>query len=304
MASMKNLGAFVVLLASGAACTSLPPGACCWSLDGRPLFVAPPDAEAQPRLEADLAAARAAYAATPHDRDAAVWVGRRLGYLGRHHEAIQVFTDALAVHPNDPYLLRHRGHRWITLREPSKALADLERAAAQCRLTPNAIEPDGKPTPNRPPHSSLHYNVHYHLGLAAFLRGEFARAERAWLDCLAVADNDESRVAVTHWLWCARMRRGNPAGAAAVVAPIRAEMDVVDNRGYHQLCLLYAGKLQRDAVVMPEGSGGSALAFGLAHHALVTGDRELARQGFEALARSPGWTAFGVACAEAELARW
>ena len=300
----KNLVTIVLSFAFGAACSSLPPGACCWSLDGRPLFVAPPDAAEQQRLEDDLAAARAALANAPRDRDAAVWVGRRLGYLGRHHEAIAAFTDALALHPNDPYLLRHRGHRWITLREPDKAVADLERAAALCRLEPDSIEPDGKPTPNRPPHSSLHYNVYYHLGLALFLRGEFVRAERAWLDCLAVVGNDESRVAVTHWLWCARMRRGNHVGAAAVVAPIRAEMDVVDNRGYHQLCLFYAGKLSRDAVVMPESSAGAALAFGLAHHALVTGDRDRARKELEELAQRPGWTAFGVICAEAELARW
>jgi len=286
-----------------AGCASLPPGAVCRSLDGRPLFAVPPEADAQKRLEGDLAAAQAAYAAAPRDRDAAVWVGRRLGYLGRHHEAIAVFTDALAMHPNDPFLLRHRGHRWITLREPGKAIADLERAAIACRTVPDAVEPDGRPTEGRMPHSSLHYNVHYHLGLACLLRGEFARAERAWLDCLAVIANDESRVAVTHWLWCAKMRRGDRAGAAAVVAPIRADLDVVDNRGYLQLCLFYAGKLQRDAIVKPEGSGGSALAFGLAHHALVTGEKDRARQEFEALVKSPGWTAFGVLCAEAELAR-
>lgn len=286
-----------------AACASLPPGAVCRSFDGRPLFVVPPEADAQKRLENDLATAQAAYAAAPRDRDAAVWVGRRLGYLGRHHEAIAVFTDALRTHPDDPFLLRHRGHRWITLREPGRATADLERAAIACRTVPDVVEPDGRPTEGRPPHSSLHYNVHYHLGLALFLRGEWARAERAWLDCLAVVGNDESRVAVTHWLWSVKMRRGDRAGAAAVVAPIRADMDVVDNRGYLQLCLFYAGKLKREDIVKPEGSGGAALAFGLAHFDLVAGERAKARQEFEALARTPGWTAFGVLCAEAELAR-
>ncbi|MBL8747851.1 MAG: hypothetical protein JNK78_01730, partial [Planctomycetes bacterium] len=155
----------------------------------------------------------------------------------------------------------------------------------------------------RPPHSSLHYNVHYHLGLALFLCGDFDLAERAWLDCLAVVANDESRVAVTHWLWCVKMRRGDRAGAAAVVATIRPDMDVVDNRGYLQLCLVYAGRLQREDVVPPKGSAGAALAFGLAHHALMTGDLVQARRDFEALARSDGWTAFGVIAAEADLAR-
>ncbi len=294
-------GIAVVLLTTG--CTTLPPGAVCRSLDGRPLFATAVDERARPGLEADLAAAEAALAKDPTDRDAAVWVARRLGYLGRYHDAIVVLTDALDGHPGDPFLLRHRGHRWITLREPGRAAADLERAAEACRTTPDEVEPDGRPTPGRPPHSSLHYNVHYHLGLALFLCGDFELAERAWLACLAVVANDESRVAVTHWLWCVKMRRGDRAGAAAVVAIIRPDMDVVDNRGYLQLCLVYAGRLRREDVVPPKGSAGAALAFGLAHHELVAGDRAQAMRGFEAIARSDGWTAFGVIAAEAELAR-
>ena len=286
-----------------AACTTLPPGAACWSVDGRPLFAKAPEGEALARMEGDLAAARAAFAAAPRDRDAAVWVARRLGYLGRYREAIEVLTDALIDHPGDAFLLRHRGHRWITLREFGKAAADLERAAFACRLVADTIEPDGQPTPGRPPHGTLHHNVHYHLGLALFLCGDLELAERAWLDCLACAGSDEARVAVVHWLWCVRMRLGDKAGAAAVVAPIRAEMDVVENKGYHQLCLVYAGKLRRDEVVPPAGSAGAALAFGLAHHALVMGAREQAKREFEVLAKSAGWAAFGVIAAEVELAR-
>jgi hypothetical protein len=257
----------------------------------------------QTEREQQLAAARAAAAAAPDDRDAAIWHARRLGYLGRHREAVGVLTIALERRPGDPFVLRHRGHRWITLRELDRAVDDLAGAADACRTTPDAVEPDGQPTPGRPPHSTLHFNVHYHLGLAHFLRGDFERAEHAWLDCLAVVANDEARVAVTHWLWSVRMRRGDPAGAAAVVAPIRPDIDVVDNRAYHQLCLLYAGTLQRAAIVVPDGSGGAALRFGLAHFDLVTGDAAAALRAFEALAAEPAWAAFGVIAAEAELAR-
>ena len=301
MASMKmsTAGALLLLLAS---CQTLPKGAACWALDGRALFPPALEGADRDRREAELATAQAALAKAPHDRDAAVWVARRLGYLGRYREAIDVLTEALVDHPGDAFLLRHRGHRWITLREFGKAAADLERAAVACRLVPDEIEPDGRPS-DRPPHSSLHYNVHYHLGLALFLCGDFALAERAWLDCLAVVWNDESRVAVTHWLWCVRSRLGDKAGAAAVVAPIRPDMDVVDNKGYHQLCLFYAGKLRREDIVAPKGSAGAVLAFGLAHQALVLGAREQARREFEMLAKSDGWTAFGVIAAEADLAR-
>lgn len=306
MAALKNLKAArvipIALLVAG--CQALPKGAACWSLDGRSLVPVPLAPDARVRLEADLTKAQIAHAAAPDDRDAAIWVGRRLAYLGRYREAIATYSTALEAHPGDPYLLRHRGHRWITLREFGLAESDLERAAAACRRVPDAIEPDGQPTPGRPPHGSLHYNVHYHLGLARFLSGDFELAERAWLDCLAVVANDESRVAVTHWLWCVRMRRGDAAGALAVVAPIRPNMDIVENRSYHQLCLLYGGKLQREQITELTGSAGSALAFGLAHWLLVTGERAGARQALEALAVDKGWTAFGVIAAEVELARW
>jgi tetratricopeptide (TPR) repeat protein len=300
MAAVKSTVLGLLLLA---ACQPLPPGAACWSLDGRALFSTAPDEARRERLLADLAAAEAAWAAAPTDRDAAIWVGRRLGYLGRYREAIDVYTRALVDHPGDPFLLRHRGHRWITLRAFARAADDLAAAAQACQRVADTSEPDGQPTPGRPPHSTLHYNVHYHLGLAHFLSGDFAAAERAWLDCLAVVGNDESRVAVTHWLWCARMRLGDVAGAAAVVAPIADSMDVVDNVAYHQLCLLYAGRRSREQILPREGSSGSALAFGLAHFDLVAGDREAARRAFDALAAQPGWSAFGVLAAEAERSR-
>ncbi|HEU4418301.1 MAG TPA: hypothetical protein VFT55_05140 [Planctomycetota bacterium] len=306
MAALKNLKNAAKVAAIGllvAGCQALPEGAACWSLDGRPLTAVAPAPDARVRLEADLAKAQVAHGAAPDDRDAAIWVGRRLAYLGRYREAIAIYSTALEAHPDDAHLLRHRGHRWITLREFGLAEADLERAAAACRRVPDAIEPDGQPTPGRPPHSSLHYNVHYHLGLARFLTGDFELAERAWLDCLAVVANDESRVAVTHWLWCVRMRRGNTAGALAVVAPIRPDLDIVENRSYHQLCLLYGGKLQREQIATLTGSAGAALAFGLAHWHLVTGDRVAARRALEELAAAEGWPAFGVIAAEAELAR-
>ena len=286
-----------------AGCRALPVGAECWSLDGRALVSPSPSAAAAAQLAADLVAAERAHAANLADRDAAVWHARRLGYVGRYRDAVAVLTEALAQHPGDPFLLRHRGHRWLTLREFGRARADLMAAADACRTTPDATEPDGQPTPGRPPHSSLHYNVHYHLGLALFLARDYELAERAWLRCLAVVGNDESRVAVTHWLWCARMRMGDRAGAAAVVAPIHERMDVVENVAYLNLCLLYAGRRTRAQIAPREGSSGSALAFGLAHHELVTGSPDAAALALFTLAQSPGWAAFGVIAAEAELAR-
>lgn len=281
----------------------VPEGAEARSLDGRPLVAPTLPGDVLADRERRLAEAELELASRPDARDAWIWVGRRLGYLGRYRDAIDVFGRALERWPGDAFLLRHRGHRWISVREFGRAVVDLTRAAEACRTTPDEVEPDGLPVAGRPPHSSLHFNVHYHLGLAHFLLGDFAAAERAWLDCLACSDDDESRVAVSHWLWSVRMRRGDPAGAGAVVQWVRPDVDVVENVAYRDLCLLYRGALEPAALAAGDGSSGAAARFGLAHYRLVTGDAAAARSEFEALAADPGWAAFGVIAAEAELAR-
>ena len=161
MAQGRLVALFSIVAALLVACESLPPGVQAESVDGRRELVSlAPERDEAVRLEAELAAARAALAAAPQDRDAAIWVARRLGYLGRVREAIDVLTKTLEDHPDDPFVLRHRGHRWITLREFGRATADLELAAQGCRTVLDEVETDGRPTPGRQPHSSLHYNVH------------------------------------------------------------------------------------------------------------------------------------------------
>lgn len=282
---------------------ALPDGAECWSLSGRALYAPELSPDLLKKREANLAAARTHADANPQERDAAIWVGRRLGYLGRYREAIAIYTEALRRWPGDAFLLRHRGHRLISVRDFARAQQDLRQAALACRTIMDEVEPDGLPVPGRPPHSTLHFNVHYHGALASFLLGDFEDAEGRWLDCLAVSTNDESRVAVTHWLWSTRMRLGDLAGAADAVRGITADMDIVENKSYHQLCLLYNGKLKSDRVQIGEGSSGAALQYGLAHYRLVTMGMAAARPHLEVLAADAGWASFGVIAAEAELAR-
>ena len=99
------------------------------SLLGVPLFAPALSPERQKTLEANLAKATADFVKDPDSADAAVWLGRRYGYLGRFREAIDAFSRGLARHPDDARLLRHRGHRYISVREFDKAVADLSRAA-------------------------------------------------------------------------------------------------------------------------------------------------------------------------------
>ena len=127
-------------------CSAAPPpqpperapalGAEAFSLFGEPLAqqVLPP--EILTDREAKLAEARAAVERSPGDPDALLWLGRRLGYLGRYREAIATFSRGVRMHPEDARFYRHLGHRHITVRELDLAIADLEKAATSTTASP------------------------------------------------------------------------------------------------------------------------------------------------------------------------
>src|SRR5687768_13528444 len=85
------------------------------SLLGRPLMGPELGPTVAAERELELLQALSDYDSDPESEDAIIWVGRRLAYLGRFNEAIGVFTRGLAHHPQSYKLLRHRGHRHITL---------------------------------------------------------------------------------------------------------------------------------------------------------------------------------------------
>src|SRR5215217_8469033 len=129
------------LSALAAAQTPAPAPPEATSLAGKPLFSVPPTGDTKVRLESDLAKAQADYDRDPSSADAAIWLGRRLAYLGRFRDAIDVYTRGIAKHPDEPRLYRHRGHRYITTRRFALAAADLAKASQLIAGTPDQIEP-------------------------------------------------------------------------------------------------------------------------------------------------------------------
>jgi tetratricopeptide (TPR) repeat protein len=209
---MRYLPLFVLLLGI-IGCASprrpLPEGAQAWSLLGEPLHSQEMPPERKAKLEEELAAARAVYEANPDSEEAIIWVGRRLGYVGRFNEAVEVFSDGLRKHPASYRLRRHRGHRYITLREFDKAERDLSRAAQLAHGSPDAVEPDGAPNASGRARSTDKSNIYYHLGLVHYLRGDFAEAERVFARRTGLAAfNDDMLVSTMHWRYLALRRMG------------------------------------------------------------------------------------------------
>jgi len=274
------------------------------ALSGKPLYrIALPD---QQKLEANLAQAEKELAANPNDPDALIWVGRRLGYLWRYQDAIAMFSKGIAAHPQDARMYRHRGHRYITVREFDRAIADFEKAVALIKGQPDEIEPDGQPNPAGKPRSTLQFNIWYHLGLAHYLKGDYARALDAYEECMKVSNNDDSITATSDWMWMTLMRLNRTAEAAKVLERITPKMDILENGSYHRRLLMYKGLEKPEALLDPANADGLTLAtqgYGVGNWYYVTGNTARAREIFEKVVAGPNWSAFGYIAAEADLQR-
>jgi tetratricopeptide (TPR) repeat protein len=267
----------------------------------------PPDLAPDRRaaLEADLAAAKAALDAAPESEEAHIWFGRRLAYLYRYPEAIDAFSAGLRVHPTSYRLLRHRGHRFITVRRFVDAQRDLARAAQLAEGTADAVEPDGAPNPAGIPRSTDHTNIWYHLALVLYLRGDFASAERSWARCVELSRiNDDMLVASTYWHYLTLRRLGRAEAARAALETIRQDMEILENHTYHTLLLDFKQHgLPIARAPMPAGIDMATWRYGAAMADLLDGRRHAAVRGLREVLAGGTWPAFGYIAAEAELAR-
>lgn len=287
---------------------TLPPGAQAISFLGDTLRTFPLAPETKARYEAQLAEAKAAYDHAPTNVDSIIWHGRRLGYLGRLREAIDVYSRGITLYPDNPWLYRHRGHRYLSVRELDRAAADLERATALTRGKPDEVEPDGQPNAKNTPIGTLHSNIAYHLALAYYLEGDFARAVPVYRQEIAEARNDDRLVSTAHWLYMSLRRLGRDSEAAAVLVPIRRDMNVIENDTYHRLLRLYKGELPVDSVLTVGPTGEMSVtdatgAYGVGNWHLYNGRRGEAERVFRRILAGGQWGAFGYIAAEAEIAR-
>jgi tetratricopeptide (TPR) repeat protein len=277
------------------------------SLLGKPLIAAPIPADTRKTLEENLEKAEIEHAKNPDDPDAAIWVGRRQAYLGRYRQAIETYSAGIEKHPDDARMYRHRGHRYITVREFPRAVADFTKAAQLVAGKPDQVEPDGQPNARNIPTSTLQSNIYYHLGLAHYLSRDFAKAADAYAKCMTVSKNPDMLVATTYWYYLALARQGKMAEAAKLLQPISADMEIIENASYHRLLRLFKGELTPESLLAPGAAGLDAVTtkYGIAAWHLAHGRRDAALPLLRDIVDGAPqqWPAFGYIAAEAELSR-
>lgn len=270
---------------------------------------APPvSAAAKREMETRLNEARMRYEANPGDREAIIWLGRRLAYLGRWREAIATFGDGIKKFPRDARFYRHRGHRYITMRRFDLAVQDLAKAARLIKGQPDEVEPDGQPNARNIPTSTLQFNIWYHLGLAHYLLRNNQKALASYRECLKVSKTNDAIVATSHWLYMTLRRLNLEREADKTLEPIRPGMEIIENDGYYRLLLMYKGVTSPEAVeqeaLKQEGSPGSySILYGVGNWYLYNGRRAEARAVFRRMLEGNQWTSFGYIAAEAEMLR-
>lgn len=230
-----------------------------------------------------IARAQAALTAEPQSVERIIQLGIAQSGARQFREAIATFTRGLAIAPNDPMLYRWRGHRYLSVRELDRAMADLTLGY---RL------------------DSTNYGILYHLGIVRFIRGDFAGAADAFKRAQPRAPDAGELAGSTDWLWMSLMRAGRKAEAEAMLARRPDSLPV--NNAYTRRLKLYRGEIGPDSVFTAADTADvqvATLSYGLGNWYLVRGDTTRARQYFDRAVRSGGWPGFGFIVAEAELRR-
>ena len=227
--------------------------------------------------------ARARAVADSTSAELLMQLGIRQAAFWQFREAIQSFTRAIALTPRNAMLYRWRGHRYLSVRELDRALADFARGLAL---------------------DSANYGIWYHLGVVRFVRGDFNGAAAAFARAQPMAPDAGELAGATDWLWMSLARAGRRAEADAMLA--RRPDSLETTNAYRQRLRLYRGEIAPDSVLTAADTAGVAVAtlsYGVGNWYLVSGDTARARQWFQRAVASGGWAAFGFIAAEAELRR-
>ena len=277
------------------------------SLMGKEFYEPERSPEDQAKLDSLMLIARTNFESDPTEENY-IWYGRREGYLMHLHEAIAIFTEGIEKYPDSYRLYRHRGHRYISVRKFDNAIADFNKAAELMEGKPLEVEPDGIPNKLNQPLSTTQFNVWYHLGLGHYLKNDFVKAEDAYMRCLGVCENDDSRIAVLDWLYMTYRRERKIVKANELLTMITDSIAVVENDSYYKRLKMYKGWLKPEDLLQADSTSEdydlniATQGYGVGNWYLYNGDTTKAIDTFRKVTDGKLFAAFGFIAAEAELA--
>lgn len=255
-------------------------------------------------LDSQLLVAKLSFEQNPHDANSHIWYARRLGYIARYEEAIELLTGGIALYPSDARMYRHRGHRYLTIRCIDKAIGDFEEAARLVKGKPDQVEPDGQPNSANIPTSTLQSNIYYHLGLAYYLKKNYARAKEAYEKCLHVSANPDMYTATANWYYLTLKRMNSTKEAGLFLERLDFETPLLENEVYRKILQLHKGKLTPDEAFATAKDGtdvqSATYLYGLYMYFKLNNYLAEAEQVKQQLMNGKQYASFGYIAAEVE----
>jgi tetratricopeptide (TPR) repeat protein len=233
-----------------------------------------------------LAAYERAISLEPAKADYYVGKGRTLARMRKYDEAFAAYGAALKLEPDNPMVLRYRGHNYVNVKRLDDALADLTKAEAMKK------DENG---------------IYYHLALAYYLKGEYAKAADAYEGCVRTAPaGDDGPVSCMAWQYLALRRAGRDADAQKILEKVSPDMKVGEGSAYLDRLLLFKGVKTEEEVAKRMQESPLQLAttgYGIGMWHLLNNRPDKAREYFQKATTSDTWQAFGYIASEIELGR-
>jgi len=271
-----------------------------FSLSGKPLFSNAPDARA---LKKSDSVVRIIQAKGNLLEDDFVEIGKQLVAVARYKEAVENYTVGLNKFSKSFKLLRHRGHRYLTLRKLDLALKDLLKARDLSKTQPEAWEFDaeGKKT------DTYQHQIEYHLGVCYFLNAAYKEAVMAFEKSLKEAHAGNEIVGTTDWLYNSYQRNGQRKESQELLATITPDFNADHEQAYFRRIMLYKEVIKPNELVdqsaPPEKLTIQDVTklYGLANWYGFQGEKEKARNLYAKIIQSNSWPAFAFLASEVEL---
>ncbi|MDA1080810.1 MAG: tetratricopeptide repeat protein [Gemmatimonadetes bacterium] len=232
-----------------------------------------------------VARAQQELAANPGNIAKFIALGTAQAGARQMREAVETFTRALAVEPNNALLYRWRGHRHLSVRELDQAEADFARGLAI---------------------DSTVYGIWFHLGIVRFVKGDFDGAADAFTRAQPRAPDAGELKGSTDWLWMSLSRAGRHDEAKAMLAARPDSLQPAPDYAYAKRVQMYRQEIGPDHLITESDTADvqvATLSFGRGNWHLVMGDTATAKKWLRRAVASGGWPGFGFIAAEAELRR-
>lgn len=273
------------------------------SFRGEPLYRNPVAEDRLAELQAQIAPLEAETALT---EDEYIALGRLYIAANRFRDTVDLYTRGLEEHPGSFKLRRHRGHRYINLRELDKAIVDLREAVdliGTDHVDVLEYNASGEPT------ATYEHWVWYHIGLYNYLNENWSEAAAAYQKCVDTATANGVLVGATDWLYNAYMKGGMPEQASAALERIPPDLDTNRDHPYFKRVMLYKGVLQPEEIIDIEKPGSEwngfdiTAGYGVGNWFGFNGDSATADSIHQKILETPFWNAWAYVVTDREFSR-